>query len=75
VSGHFAQFRQDATHVLIGVHESHYDRKFAAGFYEMSCANSAAAVEAGYGVQHHSSGDVLFAQIFENFQVQRAAVP
>ena len=67
--GHFTQFRQHPTHMLISINEGDDNRNVATGLNEMSCAYFVSAKEPSNGMKHHGSSDVLFAQVLENFQV------
>ena len=73
--GHFTQFRQHTTHMLISINEGDDNRKVATGLNEMSCTYFVSAKEPSNGMEHHRSSDVLFAQVPENFQVQGTVMP
>lgn len=75
MSGHFSQFRQHTTHVLISINEGDDNRKVATGLNEMSCTYFVSAKETSDGMKDHCSSDILFAQVPENFQVQGTVMP
>lgn len=73
--GHFTQFRQHTTHMLICINEGDDNRKVATGLNEMSCTYFVSAKETSHGMKDHCSSDILFAQVPENFQVQGTVMP
>lgn len=71
VGGHFSQLGENAADVFVGVNERDDDRQLASGFYKVRGANFAASEEAGYGVEGYGSEDIFFAQVFQDFEMQR----
>ena len=75
MGGHLAQLGQDAVDVLVGVDERNHDGQFASSFDQMGGMDFASSKKAGYGVEGDGSEDIFFAQIFQDFEMQRAMMP
>src|ERR1019366_499439 len=72
VGSHFAQLGENAVDVLVGIDEGDHDGQLTSGFDEVRGMDAAASEEAGYGVEGDGSKDIFFAQIFQDFEMQRA---
>src|SRR5208282_3392479 len=72
---HFSQLGQNAVDVLIGIDEGDHDGQLPSSFDQMRGMDAAPSEKAGYGVVGHGSEGILFAQIFQDFQMQWAMMP
>jgi hypothetical protein len=72
---HFFQQGQHAAYMLVGVHEGDDDRELAPGFYEVRGFNAMTAEKSGDGVNGCGRINIFFAQVTENFHMQRLVMP
>ena len=73
--GHLSQLGQNAVDVLVGIDERNHDGQLASGFDEVGGMDFAASEKAGNGMEGDGSEDILFAQIFQDLQMQRTMMP
>ena len=75
VGSHLFYVRQNTINVIGGVNEGKHQRKLAAGINQRCRLDPPATGKAGDSMEHRGAGNFLLAQILEQFQVQRLAVP
>jgi hypothetical protein len=72
---HFFQPGENAGDVFVRIDEEEDDGQLTSAFDEMRGLDGASSKEAGDGVKGCGSKDVFFAQLFEDFEMQRAMMP
>jgi hypothetical protein len=75
IRGHLAQPGENSIHVVIRINERDDDRQFASGFDKVRSVDFPASQKAGYSVEGDRSKDIFFAQVFQNFKMQRTMMP
>ena len=75
VSRHFFQLWKNSVDVVVGINERDYDRQLAASFDEVRSVDFAASEETGYGMEYDGTKNIFFAQVFQNFEMQRTMMP